>query len=128
MEGNFTRILLRGGESSTIVFKKPISPKKERFCLRVLMKKEPYYPDQQDESILRADFELADEYEADPMDLPYTYKPERRNTFVRSDLKLKWKDETNFSLTFSVRKGEDKHELNIKEIIAFNGYCDPKKT
>ncbi|GFX04234.1 hypothetical protein TNCV_3973831 [Trichonephila clavipes] len=98
LQGNFTRILLRGGESSTIVFKKPISPKKERFCLRVLMKKEPYYPDQQDESILRADFDLADGYTVKPMYLPYDYDPEYRNQFQPSSANLNWGEETSVSI------------------------------
>ncbi|GFR00750.1 uncharacterized protein TNCT_151531 [Trichonephila clavata] len=126
MLGNFTRIVLKGGESSTISFEKPILPNKKGFCFRVVLKKEPYYPNEEDESSLRADFHFADGSEPQTIYIDVEYDPEFRNQFVPHDIDLGWKEESSFSLTYSVKDGAGKHELKIKEILAFDGYCDPK--
>ncbi|GFY68119.1 hypothetical protein TNIN_396901 [Trichonephila inaurata madagascariensis] len=84
LQGNFIRILLRGGESSTIFFEKPISPKKERFCLRIVMKMEPYYPYQHDESDLRLDVKSDDGMNEYPVYLS-PYDPRYRNSYIPND-------------------------------------------
>ncbi|GFY50784.1 hypothetical protein TNIN_453081 [Trichonephila inaurata madagascariensis] len=123
LQGNFIRILLRGGESSTIFFKKHISPNKKDFCVRVVMEKGPYYPDEQDKSSLRADFNPAG-YNPVTLNLDLT----SRDMFAPFSLDLMWKADTSFSLTFSVKNGANVHELDIKEIVAFDGKCSSRTT
>lgn len=123
LQGNFITILLKGGESSTIFFKKHISPTKTDFCVRIVLKKGPYYPGEQDQSFLRADFKPVGYYPV-TMDLGLT----SRDLFAPFSLDLMWKAETSFSLTFSVKNGANAHELDIKEIIAFDGKCSSRNT
>ncbi|GFQ81046.1 hypothetical protein TNCT_539171 [Trichonephila clavata] len=87
------------------------------------MKKGPYYPDEQDKSSFRAVFKPAGFLPVN-MNLDLT----SRDMYAPFSLDLMWKADTSFTLTFSVKNGAGVHELDIKEIIAFDGKCSSRQT
>ncbi|KAF8764876.1 CRISP/Allergen/PR-1 like protein [Argiope bruennichi] len=92
LEGNYMSIVLNGGESTTLQFKKPIAPTKNEFCIRFNFRKGPMKADQGDASILKAEYKL-DRGSTIPMNLHNS-----GNVFENYSIDLAWKTKTTKGL------------------------------
>ncbi|GBM34060.1 hypothetical protein AVEN_77696-1, partial [Araneus ventricosus] len=107
---NYASIVLDGGESSTVLLKRRISPSKDNFCVRIVFRKGPLKAGEPDRSHLKADFNPTGYLPVD-MDLSMTSP-----VYVPFNLDLKWKADTKVSWCFnSIDTGMYQTSLQAKD-------------